>query len=193
MLIKSMRIFIAIDVNKEIREGCKWIIEKLNESGADLKTVKPENLHITLKFLGEVHENLVKEISESLKDFSEKCKSFRIGFSVLGYFGGVRFPRTIWIGITDGRGTISTMSLELNKMLSHIKNENKKPRPHLTLARVKSVKNSNRLVEVINENRDVNLGEIDVKEIKLMSSVLKPEGPVYSVLESFKLRKEMIK
>jgi 2'-5' RNA ligase len=88
MLIKSMRIFIAIDVNKEIREGCKWIIEKLNESGADLKTVKPENLHITLKFLGEVHENLVKEISESLKDFSEKCKSFRIGFSVLGYFGG---------------------------------------------------------------------------------------------------------
>jgi 2'-5' RNA ligase len=77
--------------------------------------------------------------------------------------------------------------------ISEEKNENKKPRPHLTLARVKSVKNSNRLVEVINENRDVNLGEIDVKEIKLMSSVLKPEGPVYSVLESFKLRKEMIK
>ncbi len=188
-----MRLFIAVDVDDRIRQECIKLIGSLKESGADLKTVSPENLHITLKFLGDVREDHVKRISDILEEFSQSLEPFNIRFSVMGYFGGVRFPRIIWVGISEGRDTIAKMVTELNEKLSWVRNEDKKPRPHLTLARVKTPRNSDRLIETIQSLRDVKLGELSVKEIKLKKSTLKPDGPVYSDLKTFRLEKEMRK
>ena len=143
-----MRLFVAIDINNEIRSRCTKIMESLIESGADLKTVKPENLHITLKFLGEVREDYVNDISDTLNIFAREFEPFSLNFSVLGYFGGVRFPRIIWLGISEGRDVISQMATELNKRLSHIRKEDNKPRPHMTLARVRTPVKSQELIEL---------------------------------------------
>ncbi len=182
-----MRLFAAIDLNNELREECRKVTQALQLSGADLKVVVPENLHITLKFFGEVREDCVKEVSDTLRKMSESMHPFSMGLSVLGYFGGVRFPRTIWIGISEGRGTISSMMHDLDENLSHIRDESRKNRPHLTLARVKSVRNTENLIETIKSMRDVKLGELCVNKLTLKKSDLNPDGPTYSNLETFEL------
>ena len=182
-----MRLFVAIKVNDEIRDKCQEIMATLLISGADLKTTPKENLHITLKFLGEVREDRVNEVKDIIRETSKSSHAFRIGFSVLGYFGGVRFPRVVWLGIDKGKPQIISLSNQLNEKLSFIRSEERSPWPHLTLARVKSVKNSEKLIQVIKDNRDVKLGEVDAKEMSLYSSRLTPNGPIYSEIKTFKL------
>ena len=184
-----MRLFIAAEVGEDIRERCAEMMESLKGSGADIRTVSPENLHITLKFLGDVREDDVKKISDTLRELCEGSEPFTTSFSTLGYFGSPRFPRTIWVGISEGREAISGLATELNERLSWVNREERKPRPHLTLARVKSPVNSERLVETIQSLRDVKLGETHVKELKLKRSILRPDGPLYSDLEAFGLGK----
>ena len=185
-----MRLFIAIDIDEPIRDGCVKIMKSLRESGADIRTVKPENLHITLKFLGEVCEDDVKSVSSEIADFSGSYSPFRLAFSVLGSFGSPRFPRVVWAGISQGRDVVKDMCEDLNKRLFHIIRDDKKPHPHLTLGRVRSPVNSEKLLETIQSLRDVKLGECYVKEIKLRSSLLKPDGPEYTDIETFTLRGE---
>lgn len=185
--------FIAAEVGEDIRNRCAELMETLKGSGADIRTVSPENLHITLKFLGDVREDYVKKISDILRELCEDREPFTAGFSTIGYFGSPRFPRTLWVGISEGREVISGLSRKLNERLSWVNREDRKPRPHLTLARVRSLVNSERLVETIQSIRDVKLGETHVKELKLKSSVLRPEGPLYSDIEAFMLGKVMSK
>jgi 2'-5' RNA ligase len=182
-----MRAFIAISISDKARGKCQRVIEELQASGADLKPVRPENLHVTLMFLGEVGDADLDKVRAVLREFSAKEKAFRISLSMLGYFGNARFPRTVWIGISEGRQEISRICREMNRMLAGIREDSREPRPHLTLARVKSVRGAESLLEKIRELRDVNIGEVEVKEIKLMRSMLQPSGPVYSELESFPL------
>jgi 2'-5' RNA ligase len=184
----KMRLFVSIDLNEELRNRACGIMEDLAGSGADLKIVKPENLHITLKFLGEVREEDVKKISSAISGLSRNFSPFTMELSVLGYFGNPRFPRTVWIGVSRGRETVTVMARELSRVLSFVRTEDREPKPHLTIARVKSVRNAAGLVERIVSNRDVKLGELIVKEISLKKSVLKPDGPSYSNLEVFPLR-----
>ena len=184
-----MRMFVAIGISEEIRESCLKIMELLSKSGSRLKTVAPENIHITLKFLGEVREDDVKKVKDVLMKEASLHMPFRISFSVLGYFGSVRFPKAIWIGISVGRERISDLSIKLNDALSFINRDERKPSPHLTLARVKDITGAESLVETIKENRDVKLSDLDVKEILLMKSDLKPEGPEYSIIGRYPLSK----
>ena len=185
-----MRLFVAAEISDEIRHECKKMIDSLNESGADLKTVRPENLHVTMKFLGDVREDYVKRVSDTLKQFSGDFQPLRAGFSVMGYFGGTRFPRVIWVGISEGREIISEMAGDLNKRLSWIRKDDRKPRPHLTLARVRTTRNTEKLLDTIRLLRDVKLGELNVNEIVLKQSILKPDGPVYKDIEVFRLGKK---
>jgi len=187
---KFMRLFIAIGIDDSVREGCVKIMGSLKDSGADIRTVRPENLHVTLKFLGEVREDDVKLITNEMDDFSGSFGPFTLGFSTLGFFGNPRFPRVVWIGISEGRENVRRMCEDLGKRLFHIRNEDKKPRPHLTLGRVRSPVNSENLLETIRSMRDVKLGELRVKEIKLMSSILGPGGPAYTDIKAFTLRGE---
>jgi RNA 2',3'-cyclic 3'-phosphodiesterase len=182
-----MRMFISIGITEDVRRACMDMISRLMGSGADLRTIDPDNLHMTLKFLGEVREDGVKDISERIRKVAFAEPPFTLGISMLGYFGSTRFPRTVWAGVSDGRDRLISISKALNNELSHIRNEEKEPRPHLTLARVKTVRNAEKLVDTIRSNRNVKFGEVYVKEILLMRSQLTPTGPIYSELERFAL------
>ena len=162
-------------------------MESLRESGGDIRTVVPENLHVTLKFLGEVREDHVKKLSSTLEEFARDHEPFTAGFSVLGCFGSPRFPSVVWVGISEGRDIITGMADDLNTRLSWIRKDDRKPRPHLTLARVISPRNSDKLVERVQSLRHVKLGEVAVREIILKKSMLMPDGPVYSDLDRFAL------
>jgi 2'-5' RNA ligase len=182
-----MRMFVAIDMSRDVIEKCMKVASSLSGCGADLSIVKPENLHMTLKFLGEVREEYLEGVCDSIGRISGEFRPFRMSLSGLGYFGRMGSPRVIWAGVSDGGEIAYKISMALEKGLYHIRKDDKEPKPHLTLARVRSHGFSNKLTETIRQLGDVKLGELGVKELKLKHSILKPEGPVYSDLKTFEL------
>lgn len=189
--IYSMRLFVAVDLNENVRRKLSQIQKELGSGGFDLKLVEPENLHLTLKFLGEVEESTLesidREISESVKGFHE----FALHFEGIGYFGSERFVKVVWVGVKEGKEDFIKLAESLDKGLSFIRKDEHEKSPHLTIARVKSGRNVQELAREVKALRDVKVGEVLVKEIKLKKSVLTPDGPIYSDVKVFPLvRKE---
>src|SRR3989338_1626666 len=123
------RIFIAIPVAEEVKEKIKSFVHELSASGADLKLVSLENLHLTLKFLGEVDEDKIPLIREKLSAISQK--PFSISFQSIGVFPAVDRINVIWIGV-DAPEWVSLLQ-KINAALNYIRKEEREEIPHLTL------------------------------------------------------------
>lgn len=182
-LKERMRVFIAIDLGPEIKEKVARVIRELEQTGAKATWTKQENLHLTLKFLGDVSQEHVKEIEGRVNMLVQKEKLFSLTLEGLGFFGSQQNPRVIWIGVTS-QGVLSLMQ-ELNKALDHLHPETREPKAHLTLGRVKVVNRS--LLEKLKEQKDVKIGETNVKDVRLKQSVLTRSGPVYKDVNVFPL------
>lgn len=182
-----MRCFVAIDLSENIKEKITEITKELKKQDVDVKFVESQNLHITVKFLGEVSEEQVKEISNIAKEVLSPVKQFKINIKGLGYFGSPNYIRTLWVGISDGKEKLHMLIETVNKKLFHIRKEGYAPSAHITIGRVRSGKNKEKLLETIEKLKDVKIGEMVVKEIKLKQSELTREGPVYTDIETFDL------
>ncbi len=181
----NMRVFIAIDLDKELINKIMEIESELKGNDIDVKFVEPENLHLTLKFLGEVGEDKIPEIEQNISRILGEFKQFRMRIDGFGYFGKPDYIRTLWLGIKEGKEEIIKIIKELNKTLNHIRKDDYDPSPHLTIGRVKSGKNKELLLHEVEGLKDVNTGEMVVNEIKLKQSVLTKKGPEYSDLRVF--------
>ncbi len=182
-----MRLFVAIDLNENVIERISSVQEKLRSGDFDLKLVEADNLHLTLKFLGEVDQkqnaHIEKLVSEAVKEF----QGFTLSFHGIGYFGSERYMRVIWAGVKEGGEQFVKLAQSLDMKLSFIRKDEHEPSPHLTIARVRSGRNSEILAREISSLRDVKIGEVHVKEIKLKHSLLTPQGPIYSDVKVFPL------
>lgn len=182
-----MRIFVALDVDNEIKDRIKETMSRLSGKDFDIKPVEKDNLHFTIKFLGEVDEHrlhgIEKLISESVKD----VKPFKISVEGTGYFGTSQQPKVVWVGVKEGRHEMSKLMKIINEKLIHVKRDEHDLSPHLTIARVRTGKNMESLLHVIEEISHVKFGEMDVKLVKLKSCDLTSRGPVYRDITSFPL------
>lgn len=184
-----MRLFIAIEISEEIKTGLAKVVAKLKDAGADVKWVRPEGMHLTIKFFGEVDENRKDKIISSLEQVSEKKSPFTVTFKGLGAFPDLNRPRVVWAGIEKGREELKDISKELEASLSEL-GFSKEPRefsPHLTFGRVKSNRNKNGLVSALNAHNNFTLPQLNVDKINLIQSILKREGAEYRTVVSCKL------
>lgn len=175
-----MRTFISIHCPLDME------FNELKEIG-NLSIVKKENFHITLKFLGEVNEKTIAEISNKLK-FLEKYEKFKISLYGIGTFPNENYVRVLWIGVNEGNEKIIEIQKEIDEILKYKFSNEKNFVPHLTIARVKSINNKEKLKNFINKYRNFKFLEFQCNEILLMKSELKKEGANYSVIEKFKLK-----
>lgn len=182
------RSFIAIESNEKVRDSLKMIQGQLEKTGADLKTVKPENIHLTLKFLGDVSESKLDEVKKLLEDIS-KPDPFEMEINGLGIFPRPSFIRVIWAGVSNGSEEAKLLRRELDKRLRSLgfSEEDKDFTPHLTIARVKSGKAKEKLASIVKQESDTSFGKINVDKIKLKKSELTPEGPIYTDLQKVEL------
>lgn len=179
-----MRLFIGIPVSEEIKAKIKPFYIQLERIGADLNLVSLENLHFTLKFLGEVEEPKILEIKSKLE--TVKPSPFSVSLEELGFFPSEQRINVLWVGIKS-KELVSLMR-EINSRLNYIrKDEHETEIPHLTLARIKSGQNKEQLLELINENQSTIFGQMVINQFFLYQSQLTPQGPVYKVLAEFKL------
>lgn len=184
-----MRCFIAVDLDRALVKQVKRVQDRISSLDVDVKFVEPENLHFTLKFLGEVSEGEIKNIINSVGDCVKGFNSFKIGIRGLDYFGNNKYVRTLWLGVDEGKDELVKLMKNVSSCLRAGKEEGT---PHLTIGRVKSGGNREILLNFINKYEDVKLGEMVVKNVKLKRSVLTGKGPIYSDLAVFELGGEII-
>ncbi len=181
-----MRTFIAIELPEEIRIVLNRIQDELKQTQADVKWVKPENIHLTLKFLGEIEQDLVKKIHPVLDDIAQKNSAFSLYLSELGAFPKLQYPRVIWIGLTNDR-QVSEIAEDLEKRMLKIglPAESRPFSTHITLGRVRSGLNRKALVEKIeslNKSSSSPQPEFKVLGLTLFKSTLTPHGPIYETI-----------
>jgi 2'-5' RNA ligase len=185
-----MRTFVAIDLDPEIKKGIILLIEKLDRFRANIKWIKPQGMHLTLKFTGEIPENKADDIQAALKDISLWHEGFHMKIVGTGRFPeGSRFPRVLWVGIENSSELIA-MQKDLESRLEKlsIPREKRMFHPHLTLGRVKSAQNIAPVLKELSDHTNTRFGSMDVKKITFFRSILKPTGAEYSVLSEIKLK-----
>ncbi|NPA99868.1 MAG: RNA 2',3'-cyclic phosphodiesterase [Crenarchaeota archaeon] len=177
-----LRVFIAVEITDEkIKKLIESIQRELLKGGVDIKPVEMENLHITLRFIGEVPQATVNEIINKLRTIS--YQKFKMRIKGLGAFPSPSNPRVIWAGVAEGSRELSELHEIVERLVGRygIKDD-KEFTPHLTIARVRSPRNKQYITSIIEKYRDLDFGEQEVSCIKLKRSVLTPRGPIYSDL-----------
>jgi len=186
MFMSKFRGFISVDIpfSQKINE----LSNQIKNSGIHVKLVEPENIHITLKFLGDVDEELIEKIEESIKKSIKDTSSFEINLAGTGVFPNLGYIKIIWIGIQDN-GELRKIADNIDEQLSKLgfEKERRPFSPHLTIARVKSAKNKEKLIEIINKYHETEFTKIKVESVKLKKSELTPKGPIYTIIREIKL------
>lgn len=186
---EALRVFIAIDISEySVLNNLIKTRDSLVETGADLKPVSNENLHITIRYIGEIPMYIVNNICNELSKLS--FKPFRVKIHGVGVFPSITRPRVIWAGITEGIDELTQIHDSIENMLNKlgIPPDREKFIPHITLARVRSNRNLSKLIKLINNMVTIDFGECQVNEVVLKRSILTSSGPIYNNLFSVKAR-----
>jgi 2'-5' RNA ligase len=173
-----MRCFVAVDMSTPSVRRC---LEALRDLGAPLRVVAPENLHVTLKFLGEIRDAQVSEVIEAMDKALEGSAPFEARLRGLGVFPSTRNMRVIWVGVINDEMVRMQRSLDAELARLGFPRE-KRFHPHLTLARVKSRRGLEKVREFLAQHADEDYGRVMVDRVELKKSVLTPKGPIYSCL-----------
>ncbi len=184
-----IRTFIAIELSSEMQSKLAAVQQMLKKSEAQVKWVRPENIHLTLKFLGYVSESQLKDVFEAVNKSIKQIAPFPLSFFGLGAFPNLNNPRVVWVGVNEGREILSRINRKLEGFLkgNGFPAEERKYFSHLTLGRVKSSQNKAQLIELVKSGKDCPVGSMEVKKITVMRSILKSGGPEYRPLHVSKL------
>jgi 2'-5' RNA ligase len=181
---ESIRSFLAFDIeNDTVLNRLATAQRQLFQTGADLKLVEPQNIHITVRFLGNITPETAEKIFEEMK--KTQFTPFTVQIKGLGAFPDLRYPRVVWAGITTGADQLKSVFNQLEPRLRSLgfTPDSKGFSPHLTIARVRSGRNKQQLAQFITENANYEFGTVNAKCLRLKKSILTPKGPVYSTLK----------
>jgi 2'-5' RNA ligase len=186
VLSELIRSFIAVDVEKELLEDFRRLQGQIASSGADLRLVRLENLHLTLRFLGEIPRPKIEAVISGLEKL--EFKPFTARFEGVGSFPSLNRPRVVWVGVSQGAEELKELAGKVERIVAEagIPRDPKGFTPHLTLARVKSRRNLSSLSKVLQELSKAEVGVMKVSAVRLKRSLLTPKGPVYSNLYEVK-------
>jgi RNA 2',3'-cyclic 3'-phosphodiesterase len=184
-----MRTFIAIEIPSEVKSALAALQTELRRAGADVSWTKPENIHLTLNFLGEVDERRIGEVENICVASAAEFQPFTLGLNDTGVFPNARQPRVLWVGLAGEIGKTSEMRKRLDDGLALIgfEREEKDFRPHLTIGRVKSNRKIRELLALAGA-RQVPASPFVVTELVLMKSELYPAGARYTPMARAPLR-----
>jgi 2'-5' RNA ligase len=194
-----MRAFLAFETSAEVIENLLRVEEELRRTRADIKLVERQNLHFTVKFLGEIPETAVPEIDKRIGALT--LPKMDASVRGLGAFPDARRPRVVWAGLSPRDGpVVSRHAQEIIDALAgigyHQQQEEKKEEedkrrryhPHITLARVRSPSTREALAAAISANAETEFGASLLTALKLKSSTLTPNGPIYRDVREYPLQ-----
>ena len=187
---ETVRTFIAVELPQEIHDALRQLQDVLGGSMPDVRWTKASNIHLTLKFLGDVQVSRLDAISESLKDVAGQFPHFNVRLAGIGAFPNSRKPRIVWAGIDQGADELVQMAQKIEASMKRLgfPREKRPFRPHLTIGRVRNLKHPVVMTEAL-ERADVGkLGEFTVQQASFIKSQLDPAGSIYTTLAEASLR-----
>ena len=182
-VVERIRSFISVDIEDPVIVGrLASIRDAFVATGAPMKPVEDPNLHVTIRFLGEIPVTMIDEVYRVLA--SIEFKRFRVKLVGVGAFPSIARPRVIWVGVREGFDELRRIYEGIEKGLRRLgfRPEREEFVPHVTLARLKGSRNIDRVVKLLREYQDYEFGEIDVGVVRLKQSILTRSGPIYRTL-----------
>lgn len=183
---EPIRSFMSFDIeNPAVRNKLAKTQTLLVQAGADVKLVETENIHVTMRFLGDLSSGLVDKVFEEMKKV--QFTPFKIQLKGVGVFPSLSYPRVVWVGIREGTNELRSVFEQLEPRLQGIgfAADEHGFSPHLTIARVRSGRNKAQLADFVKQNAELDFGTISGECLRLKRSVLSPKGPTYSTLKEF--------
>jgi 2'-5' RNA ligase len=186
IMSQFIRGFLAFEI--EAPEVKKQLIDTQTlalQTGADLKLVEPENIHMTIRFLGHITLNMAEQIFAEMQ--KTQFKPFIVQLSGLGVFPSLSNPRVLWAGIAKGAEQLQDIFNQIEPRLQTLgfPPERNGFSPHLTLSRVRSARNKSQLADFVTKKVKFDFGSFEVKCLRLKRSELTPKGPIYSTLKEY--------
>ena len=183
-----MRTFIAVEVPVAVRDRVAELEHQLQETGTDIKWVDPGNIHITLKFLGNIDTGQPSVIRNGLCAALDGTHSFDLKLGRVGAFPDLNRPRVFWVSVVEGREELTAMQQRIETELHScgFVREERPFSPHLTIGRVRSPKGLAKLTEQV-QATTFETDPFPVARVAVVKSDLKPGGPVYTVIDHVNL------
>lgn len=182
-----MRLFIALPVSEEVREAVAQVVRELRLARADVKWVETYNLHMTIKFLGEVAEEEIGRLRSELADAAADIKAPKFTIGKPGFFPNKSHPRVLWLGLNGDVSLADELGRRVDLALGF---KEEKRSWHITLGRFRSERNMEGLLALIPEVlRSIQGLGWTCEHYSLLESRLTPKGPVYTELERYSLQK----
>lgn len=181
---ETIRSFIAFDINnQDVLRQLAEAQTKLAKTGADLKLVNAQNIHVTMRFLGDIHRSMVEKIHGEMQQVA--FSPFDVEIRGVGAFPSTKYARVVWAGIKRGADELKNVFNQLEPRLRKLglRPDSKGFSPHLTVARVRTGRNKGELARCIDELADHEFGILRADCLRLKKSLLTPRGPIYSTLE----------
>lgn len=184
-----MRLFIAIELPESIKQEIAKVQQQLKASGADANWTRPEGIHLTLKFLGEVEEARTAGIIAGMTDAARGTGALRLEVGGAGAFPNEKAPRVLWLGIGGDTVRLAGLQRAVEDAMTAagFEREERSFSPHLTLARIRFPRPRDRWQQRIEAIRDIRLGGFDAGRVSLMKSELHPQGAVYTEVGAVEL------
>ena len=189
----TMRLFLAADISPAQREATAHLVERLDKgirfTNAHPRWVRPEGMHLTLKFLGEVPDNQIVEVCRNVQEVAERHEAFDFAVQEVGSFGG-RSARVLWVGAGLESPELLSLQQDLEETLSQAgwPKEARRFSGHLTLCRIRNVKAGEKLGAAAKQYEEYDLGLVRATSLCVYESQLRPQGPIYTRLGDYTLR-----
>jgi len=185
-----MRTFIAIEIPAEIKKGMAEAQGRLKVSGVEAGWTRPEGIHLTLKFLGEVDEPRIPEIMDSLARAIGGAGGFRLEVVGVGAFPSPKNARVVWIGVSGDLERLLALQASVEEAMAGLgmEREDRMFTPHLTLGRIKHIRSRDAWVNALDALKDIRLSSFDVEAVSLMKSELQRSGAVYTEIGRVELK-----
>jgi 2'-5' RNA ligase len=160
---------------------------ELKGANADVRWVRPQSIHLTLKFLGSISGEELEKLAGAIAPIVSSWAPFEVRLHGLGCFPSSRSPRIVWVGIEHGGAEASSLQKAVENQAAEVgfPPETRPFKPHLTLGRIRSSKGKGTLAQAVENRHDVEIGSFSVNEVHLFKSELKPSGAVYTKLRTF--------
>ena len=180
-----MRTFVAVFPPPEVREEALARARRLSLAGR-VRWAKPENVHLTLKFLGDVQEEVLDDLCAALEEVCGRHAAFDAELAGFGAFPSARRAQILWAGISAGSGELRSLATDLDATLAPLgfKREKRPYTPHLTLGRARGKPAS------FEPPPEEYLGEFRIRHVELTESKLTPEGAIYRTVRAFDLKEK---
>ena len=183
-MTKSIRAFLAIDLPEEIRDRIRGIQDRLKTNLKGVRWIRPEGIHLTLKFLGNISKNDILNISGMIEKQTKYVGPLMLKVGTVGTFPNLKRPRVLWLGIGGETEQLITLQKKIDAALEDcgFKRETRTFRPHLTLGRIKSPKGTSGLSQAIEDGKNFAAGSFHAACLALFKSDLTPKGAIYTKL-----------